>query len=271
MQSPWRRSCTRRPPARRVAAPRRRAGRPRGRWLDARLSGGPPVGVPSPNGSGGGGPVRPTPRRAPRRAVPPARGHVPVRVHDRRERRSARRRPEERSPRRRPGRAEPRGLAVHAPSRRRRAVASARRRRARFEHGRTQGDVQRTPRTAARATRQERRSARTRGERSGSATRGRNRRPTAPGRHSMRTATEARARTTPCSHGRGQPVPGSCRLRVRFVTDRQPSSTTEAASISRRAGRAASKSSSSLIGKKRPRGPDRGTSRNVVSSSQAIW
>jgi hypothetical protein len=75
------------------------------------------------------------------------------------------------------------------------------------------------------------------------------------------------------------PIPATVRLRPRRVgagfvptsSRAVAQSSTELASSSRRPSRERTRSSGSLIGKNRPRGPERGTSRNVVASAHETW
>ena len=81
--------------------------------------------------------------------------------------------------------------------------------------------------------------------------------------------------------GRGRPVPGSCRLRAETVPDFVPRLRPAAAratlagsdaSSSRRSGCTAARSAGSLTGRKRPRAPCRGTTRNVVGTcAESSW
>ncbi len=165
-------------------------------------------------------------------------------------------------------RAPARGRAARAPSRPTRSAAHARRRPARPWHGRTRGGGPCTRRSVGPATPPGSRSARRRAAQSGRGRRGTARTAAAPAPRSRRSVGAGRARGGPSTDATAEAVTrtchASCRLRV-------AQSSTEAASISRSAGRARSRSSGSLIGKNRPRAPERGTSRNVVSSTHAIW
>ena len=111
---------------------------------------------------------------------------------------------------------------------------TSRRRRSRPAPARTRASGRRIPRSAGPATRRGSRTARRRAARSGRGPRGTSRRAPPRGRRSRRSGSGARGRAGPCLRrvGAATTVTASCRVRAESCH-----SSTEAASISRRAGR----------------------------------